>query len=227
MTPEEIDAWLVRTLEDRLLSRGERQALGAFIAALKPGADRNFIRHQAFERARDALGQAGDRPVLDWLEDVLKVVGKDAPTAPPPRAETYFSPGADCTRAIEGLLGHARRSAEVCVFTITDDRLSDALHDAHWRGVAVRIITDNDKAVDLGSDVDRLARAGIPVRVDRTPYHMHHKFAIIDGRTLLTGSYNWTRGAARDNEENLIVVDDRRLVSPFAETFEQLWARLA
>jgi cardiolipin hydrolase len=63
--------------------------------------------------------------------------------------------------------------------------------------------------------------------VDRSPYHMHHKFAILDGATLLTGSYNWTRGAARDNEENLIVTDEPRLVNPFALTFEHLWAKLA
>ena len=56
------------------------------------------------------------------------------------------------------------------------------------------------------------------VRVDRSPYHMHHKFAILDAATLLTGSYNWTRGAARDNEENLIVTDEPRIVNPFAST---------
>ena len=84
----------------------------------------------------------------------------------------------------------------------------------------MRIITDDAKADDLGSDIDRLGRPGIAVRVDRSPFHMHHKFAIVDGATLLTGSYNWTRGAARDNEENLIVTDEPRLVSAFASTFD-------
>ena len=141
-------------------------------------------------------------------------------------AEAYFSPGDDCPRAIGRLLASARRTADICVFTITDDRLSDAILDAHRRGVAVRIITDDAKAEDLGSDVGRFERAGIPMRVDRSPFHMHHKFAILDGATLLTGSYNWTRGAARDNEENLIVTDDPRLVAPFAATFDRLWEKL-
>lgn len=123
-------------------------------------------------------------------------------------------------------MARARKTADVCVFTITDDRLADALLDAHRRAVAVRIITDDSKAEDLGSDVDRLGRAGIAVRVDRSPYHMHHKFAILDGSTLMTGSYNWTRGAARDNEENLIVTGDPRLVSPFVTTFERLWEKM-
>ena len=142
-------------------------------------------------------------------------------------AQAHFSPGEDCLLAIRGLLARARQTADVCVFTITDDRLAEALFDAQCRDVAVRIITDDSKADDPGSDVDRLGRAGIPVRVDRSPYHMHHKFLILDGATLLTGSYNWTRGAASDNEENRIVTDDPRLVSPFVATFDRLWLRLA
>ncbi len=90
----------------------------------------------------------------------------------------------------------------------------------------MRIITDDAKAEDLGSDVERFERAGIPTRVDRSPYHMHHKFAILDGASMLTGSYNWTRGAARDNEENLIVTTEPRLLAPFRATFDRLWAKL-
>jgi phosphatidylserine/phosphatidylglycerophosphate/cardiolipin synthase-like enzyme len=113
------------------------------------------------------------------------------------------------------------------VFTVTDDRISDAMLAAHKRGVRLRVITDNDKAFDLGSDVQRLGAAGVAVRVDRTQFHMHHKFALFDGRRLLNGSYNWTRGAARDNEENVVVTDDAALIAAFQGTFDQLWERLA
>ena len=51
---------------------------------------------------------------------------------------------------------------------------------------------------------------------------MHHKFAIFDGRTLLNGSYNWTRGAARDNQENVMISDDQRLVAQFQGEFDRL-----
>ncbi len=94
------------------------------------------------------------------------------------------------------------------------------------RGLAVRIITDNEKAEDEGSDIDWLRESGIPVRVDRTQYHMHHKFAVFDGELLLSGSYNWTRGAALYNDENLIVTSDPRLIAAFSKAFEKLWNRL-
>ena len=89
----------------------------------------------------------------------------------------------------------------------------------------MRIISDDDKSNDRGSDVDRLAEAGVPVRVDRTQYHMHHKFAVFDERLLLTGSYNWTRGAAEHNEENFIITSEQHFVHSFSNLFGKLWSK--
>ncbi|MCA9226879.1 MAG: endonuclease, partial [Planctomycetales bacterium] len=79
---------------------------------------------------------------------------------------------------------------------------------------------------DAGSDIDRLRRAGLNIVVDQTEYHMHHKFALFDRRLLLTGSYNWTRGAAEYNEENLLVTNLASLVKRYAGEFDKLWNRL-
>ena len=87
-------------------------------------------------------------------------------------------------------------------------------------------MTDNDKEYDLGSDVGRLRNAGIPVAVDRTDAHMHHKFAIFDGAWLLNGSYNWTRSASEFNEENLVLSNDATLLRRFADEFDTLWREL-
>ena len=73
------------------------------------------------------------------------------------------------------------------------------------------------------SDIDELAAAGIPVAMDRSPAHMHHKFALFDGRILLNGSYNWTRSAAADNEENIVLSSDVSLLAGFSAQFERLW----
>jgi len=52
---------------------------------------------------------------------------------------------------------------------------------------------------------------------------MHHKFAIIDNRLLLTGSYNWTFAANNKNEENLMVIDDPEIIEIFQHQFVNLW----
>ena len=221
MDADAIDRLLAPTLADRRLSRGERQALAPSLATLGPEAVA-----RAFALAKETLSTPDDRAAVEWLEEVVALIARRPAPTSSSTAEAHFSPGDDCPRAIEGLLRRSRRSADVCVFTITDDRLAEALTDAHRRGVAVRIIGDDAKAEDLGSDIGRFERASLAVRVDRSPFHMHHKFAVVDGRTLLTGSYNWTRGAARDNEENLVIVDDPRLVAPFASAFQRLWEKL-
>lgn len=140
--------------------------------------------------------------------------------------QVFFSPGPDCLRHIVNRFLAARRSVDICVFTITDDRITRAILDAHRRGVAVRILTDNDKAYDAGSDIERLEAAGIAVKVDRTPYHMHHKFAIFDGTRLVNGSYNWTRGAAESNEENIVDLGDPIAIAAFQREFDRLWSVL-
>jgi cardiolipin hydrolase len=225
MHPDPIPDLLARSLLGVHLSRKDRQALAD---ALEDGDDRarRAVRQRAFELARQTGGSIEISPLLEWVEAVVETTLRVEKTAGPGASEAYFSPGDSCYRRIAGLFDRAERSADVCVFTITDDRISDAILAAHARGVAVRIVTDNSKALDLGSDIERFERAGIPVRVDRTDYHMHHKFAIFDSRLVLTGSYNWTRGAADSNEENIIVTPDDHLVRSFATAFESLWNRL-
>ena len=44
-----------------------------------------------------------------------------------------------------------------------------------------------------GSGAQRIANSGIEVRCDKSEWHMHHKFVVLDGEKLLTGSFNWTR----------------------------------
>jgi phosphatidylserine/phosphatidylglycerophosphate/cardiolipin synthase-like enzyme len=58
------------------------------------------------------------------------------------------------------------------------------------------------------------------------PAHMHHKFALFDGKRLMSGSFNWTRSASEQNEENLIVTPDQTLVAAFSARFEMLWRRM-
>ena len=132
-----------------------------------------------------------------------------------------------CLATIIQHLRNARHSVDVCVFTLSDDRIASEVLAAHARGVALRFITDNDKETDSGSDVTRLRAAGVPIAVDRTDAHMHHKFAIFDGRWLLNGSYNWTRSASALNEENLVTTNDTTLLRQFQGAFDKLWAKLA
>lgn len=227
MNASDIDAILASTLADRTLTRTERQALQAVLDDRKAGeAVLALFRSRAFELARTSVTDPRAREVISWLEDTVKALLPSRELRETSRVEAWFSPGEDPLRAIVRLIGEARGSADVCVFTLTDDRITRALLEAHEKGVRLRVVSDGDKALDPGSDIHRLHEAGVPVRVDRTQAHMHHKFAVFDRLRLLTGSYNWTRSAADQNHENVLVSDDPRLVQPFCRAFDDLWTAL-
>ena len=228
LDPATWDGMLRQTLEDDRLSKTERKALKERLRdAALDDRKRAVLRSRVYEIAREKVADVRMAPIVDWLEEVSKLLLPFSGDDGDPMVEAHFSPGEACYRRIRGLLDGARRSASLCVFTITDDRIAERVIAAHRRGVLVRVITDDEKSEDLGSDVLDLARAGIGVRVDASPYHMHHKFALFDDDVLLTGSYNWTRGAAASNEENLILSNDRRLFSAFRGEFERLWKEFA
>lgn len=224
MSSDEFDLALRQTLEDYRLSRGEKRALAQLIQDQAADETRlALLRSQAFAIVRNELAGPQSKAVFAWLEDVIKLL-QPAALAETPPPEVFFSPEDNCAHRIVQQFRRVERQADICVFTITDDDVSEAILDAHHRGVSLRILTDNDKAFDRGSDIARFQQAGIPLRIDRSSYHMHHKFAIFDDAVLLTGSYNWTRGAARFNEENFLITHDVRLCHAYRQRFERLWA---
>jgi mitochondrial cardiolipin hydrolase len=222
---DDLDRMLRDSATDGVLDDEEKLELRAIGSGLSRDRSR-FLRNRAFDLVRERWTEkdAASLELLRWLEQVIRTL--DAGADPPPvEAQAWFAPGDDCLRRLRELCLGAKRSIDVCVYTISDDRLCEALLDAHRRGVVVRILSDDHKIHDAGSDVLRLRAQGVEVRLDDGPFHMHHKFALFDGRRLASGSFNWTRSASGGNEENLVVTDDVRLVRAFAARFERLWAR--
>ena len=212
---------LQATLDDERLTRNEKQTLSQILAEESPTPrELALYRHQAFELAKQHMGQR--EGLLDWLEDIIKLM---TPVAPPLaiQSHAFFTPGDDCARRIVDLIQQAKSSVDICVFTITYDQIARAIIDAHQRGVKVRIVTDEGKSRDVGSDIERLIHEGLRVRLEQTNHHMHHKFAIFDEATLLNGSYNWTRSAALHNQENILITNDPSLIRDFGREFERLW----
>lgn len=227
MSTDPIRELLVKSLSDLSFSRGENKTLKALLADGADSSRRRVIAKTAFSFARELANGADAPRVADWLESVIDtlIAEPTTPTASDACAitEVHFSPGDACRKRITDLFRSAKQSADACVFTITDDRITDAILSAHRRGIQVRVVSDNEKAFDPGSDLERIKDAGIPVAVDTSPHHMHHKFALFDRKLVLSGSYNWTRSAADMNEENVIVSDDARAIAAFQREFDRLW----
>jgi len=226
MQKQQIDDLLKRTLDDFRVSRGEKRILEGMVQEHGDSVQHlGFLRHRAFAVARESIVGPEGIAAMEWLEDVIKVF---QPREEPEQNSTqvYFSPGDDCPQIIVNQLERAGRSIDICVFTITDNRIADAIRDAFVRGIAVRVISDNDKSLDPGSDIERLMGLGVPVRIDQTDHHMHHKYAVFDQKTTLTGSYNWTRSADKHNDENFLITGEASINRAYLGHFDRLWDAL-
>lgn len=225
---EKLVKHLQTTLEDLTFSTSEKKAIRQIIESKSPSSEeRAFLRNRIFKMAREAMGDARGRDnlsILKWIETANKLCIKEED---PGKNSAYFSPGTECLDAILTHLGSARTSIRICVFTISDDRIARKILECASRGVDVKIISDNDKAEDYGSDIFEFIKKGVPVRLDKTQHHMHHKFAVIDGKFLLTGSYNWTRSAALYNHENLMITEDSGCIERYLKEFDRLWQRFS
>ena len=219
------------SISDNVLTTAEKQALASDLKQRPWRIDQlRQLRNHAFamvlQRARNEDAAAAMPALVSWLADVVKVI--DLVASPEPvTTEVWFSPGESCRKAVISNLNACRKRMELCVFTIADDDISESILAAHRRGVGVRIISDNDKRYDSGSDIARFIAAGISVVFDDSNAHMHHKFAIFDGRWLINGSFNWTRSASVVNQENLVSTNDPQQLAQFAAEFESLWTRFA
>ncbi|NXT22467.1 PLD6 hydrolase, partial [Syrrhaptes paradoxus] len=133
-------------------------------------------------------------------------------------------PHGDCSlsRLLRCLLS-ARRSLDICLFAFSSPQLGRAVEILHRRGVRVRVVTDAEYMGLKGSQIGFLRQAGIQVRHDQESGYMHHKFAIVDRRMLITGSLNWTTQAMQNNRENVLVVEEAEYVKPFLDEFERIW----
>ena len=221
---QELKDFLAQTFDDTLLSKQERKAFDALIADQSLNSSQlGALRSKVFDIARTSFSSSDDLKVIEWLERAVKLVSKSQNSAPK-SSKVYFTPGEDARNAIASEIDTARNSIKVCVFTISDNILANALVAAHKRGVNVQIITDNDKSEDKGSDIEDMANAGLNIKEDRTANHMHHKYAIIDGDTLITGSYNWTRSAYKYNHENVVISYEKNLIHQFEKEFAELWS---
>jgi len=127
------------------------------------------------------------------------------------------------THEIINCLQKARKRIDVCVLTISNHEITEALIAAHKRGICVRVIVSN--CILLHSKtIKQLQNVGIEVKYqeDSQNCFIHNKFAVVD-LILLNGSMNWTEQALIKNWENMVITNDSYSVGLYSDGFEMLW----
>lgn len=138
--------------------------------------------------------------------------------------EVYFSPADGITRKLLQRLEAAESSIHFLTFSFTTDTIGDLFVKKHQDGLVVRGVFDRQGAGGTGAEYQKLVDNGIDVVIDGNCYILHHKTIIIDEKTVITGSFNFTSSAERYNDENLLIIDNPALAQAYLEEFNRTYA---
>jgi len=141
----------------------------------------------------------------------------------PPSWSVYFSPHGGCTDAIIKELNGAKSTILVQAYSFTSAPIAKGLLNAHKRGVKVEVILDK---VNIGKKVEYssatfFVNQRIPVKIDSAHAIAHNKIMVIDGETVITGSFNFTKAAEESNAENLLIIHDKKLADLYTKNWQE------
>ena len=122
------------------------------------------------------------------------------------------------------VINNTKKELNIAIYNLDNEDIVDAISEAAERGVTVRVIADgeNTENEDSKEIFNELAKLNIPIKID-TNEKMHIKLTIADNQTVVTGSFNYTKDSAEDNQEVLLTVENSSLASSMNETFNELW----
>ena len=132
----------------------------------------------------------------------------------------YFSPRGGCTEAVIRELNNAKFTVLVQAYSFTSAPIAKALVEAHRRGVKVEVILDKSQRTASYSSADFVAHAGILTLIDAKHSIAHNKIIIVDGQTVITGSFNFSNAAEEHNAENLLILRDSKVAKRYIENWE-------
>ena len=136
--------------------------------------------------------------------------------------QVFFSPRGGATGVVVHELGNAKKEILVQAYSFTSAPIAKALVDAHKRGVKVTVVLDRSQRSERYTSATFVANAGIPTFIDAKHAIAHNKIMIIDGATVITGSFNFTKAAEEKNAENLLVIKgNAELVKKYLANFEE------
>jgi len=136
--------------------------------------------------------------------------------------ENYFCPEDWCSNRILEELEKAKKSIYFMIFSFTSEEIGDYLIKKHEDGVEIRGIFEKQQLSNY-SQYQKLKNAGIDVILDKNKYVMHHKVFIIDNETVITGSFNPTKGGETINDENILIIHSPNITKKYIEEFNLLY----
>lgn len=133
--------------------------------------------------------------------------------------------GGDPRKLLIEKINNAQTSIDIAIYSITDNNIKKAIIDAKKRNVQIRIITDKQESSSKYQStlLSELKQIGIPIKINSHSGLMHLKIAIIDGKIIGLGSFNYTNSASTINNEDIFFVNDSKIATEWEKAFQDMW----
>jgi phosphatidylserine/phosphatidylglycerophosphate/cardiolipin synthase-like enzyme len=138
-------------------------------------------------------------------------------------SQVYFCPEDKCSAHLIEVFDGANDSIHCAIYSFTLDSVAQSLARANDRSVEVKVIFEKQQAASNYSRDEWLESNGVGVHRDTNPGYMHNKFCIIDGKIVVTGSFNWSENADEQNDENLLIILSQALAQLYDAEFWEIW----
>jgi phosphatidylserine/phosphatidylglycerophosphate/cardiolipin synthase-like enzyme len=140
------------------------------------------------------------------------------------RVQVLFAPEDGVAEKIADRIAQSSSQIRFLAFSFTHDGMGRAVTDRARGGVPVSGVFERSGSETRFSEFTAMKQAGLDVYQDGNPYAMHHKVFVLDGRTTIFGSFNFSEGADRENDENVLIVDDPGLAGQYLAEVEHMLA---
>lgn len=142
----------------------------------------------------------------------------------PSRSRNPADYGGGVDIPVAAAIDATQRTLDFAAFEFNNTVITEAILRAKARGVQVRMVTDSEHGLeDEDSTVDQLIAAGIPVVADTRTAFMHDKFMILDGATVVTGSWNFTVNDTYRNNNNVLILRSRNAALNYQAEFDEMF----
>ena len=196
----------------------------------------NFTDSGAYDDNNQMIRIQSEKIAADFLQEFNEMFEDDSfgpdikPQTPYPsveidgtRVDVYFSPDDGVLNALGLLLGNAEESIYFLAFSFTSNELGSLVRQKHAAGLDVKGVMDEEQiASNTGTEFDPFRQKGVDVLIDGNDGQMHHKIFIIDEKIVAFGSYNFSKSAEENNDENLIVIYSPEIARQFGLEFERV-----
>ena len=110
------------------------------------------------------------------------------------------------------------------LFTMTDKTITNFLVLKHYNKTQISTIFEKS-LITKYSSFHKLDFHEIPSKKDKNPGKLHHKVIIIDNSTVITGSFNPSQNADNNNDENMLIIHNKKIAEKYLNEFNKILAK--